>query len=338
MGFLIVYPPEKKEIFTLTGSGTLTLTEEQRQAKTLSISIEKIKVLNYIDYYNLSTPEPRHFWGYLQLVQRDFVERTVALEYRRQVVRSWDIFDLDPVEQLRCELKDSVLLIFDLLRIMATGAGINPLEIAVEYTKYLISTDRPRILPTDRITAIWYKIEAGRAGQVSIIWQPNLVGCDPDSIPQYSDPARSPGAGESGSDGGGGGGSRPGLPPPPERAADAGSDSPAPPPSVPGGPPSPELGPNGLLPVGPYQVRVKITSYQSGNAPCIESPGGPGFVEYFVPLGPATVNKDDNPGGQGYTWRLVDNEGVRIVSIIGSSDFSDCDAEVEIASQVLIVD
>lgn len=327
-------PTEEIEYITVSGTGTLLLTLAQRTARRLTVSIEKIKVTQLHSYYNFRIPEPSTFWGYIQLVQRDFIASTTELRYRREVLFNVDHYELEPIEQLRCLVKDSTLLLFDNLSNLIIAGGGDPLALGADRANYLLTNGQPRLIPAIPTTAIYYEIEPGFLGFISIIWQGYATPCANPAGTQTLPAARSPGGGESGGNGNGGGGTRPVTPVPPGRGADPDSDSPAPPPDSPAGPDSPTPAPIGPLPIGLYDVTIQVQNYASATAPCVAT--APSSFLYTNVLGPATVQKDNNPGGQGFTWRLYDNNGLSVATISGSSFFSDCDTEVSILSQVYL--
>lgn len=332
----VILPPEQTEFLTVSGTGTLLLTIDQRTARRLTVSIEKVKVTNLPGYYNFRIPEPSSFWGYLQLVQRDFIQETHELRFRREVVLNNDNFQLEPIEQLRCLIKDSTLLLFDNLTKIGVAQGLDPAPFGTDRANYLLTNGQPRLIPATPTTAIYYEIEQGYLGLISIIWQGYATPCINPAGTQTLPSPRSPGKDESGNNGGGGGGTRPATPPPPGRSADPDSDSPAPPPDSPAGPPSPSPGPSGPLPIGPYRVTVETTDYLSSSAPCVEIAGPRPSYVYDVNPGPATVQKIRFPGGQGYIWKLFDNNGNPITNISGSSFDADCETQVSIISQVYL--
>jgi hypothetical protein len=332
----VTLPPEQTETFTLTGTGVLLLTLEQRTSRRLSITVEKVFVGPLLSYYNFRIPEPATFWGYLQTVNRDSIIETFELKYRRESIIRWDTYELEPIEQLRCLIKESTLLLFDTATNFYISQGADGAALGQDRANYLLNVNQPRLIPSNPITGIYYEIEGNHLCQITLIWQDYAEPCVNPAGKQNLPSPRSPGGGESGSNSSGGGGTRPAIPPPGNRSSDPDSDSPAPPPDSPSGPPSPSPGPGGPLPIGPYRVTVEVVAFQSGSAPCVEIAGPRPTLVYDVDPGPATVNKDLQPGGQGYVWRLVDNNGARIANISGSSIFNDCDSIVNITSQVYL--
>lgn len=235
----IEYPSKGRQTFTIKGEGSFTLTEEQRGARSLLITVEKIKTGFIYDYFNFSTPEPNTHWGYLQLMARDFVIETQQLEYRRQVVKFWDNINLDPIEQLRCLVRKTARFMFEL------GLEISPIEVPENATEVILwelfaeSVEHPRIIPTQLMTSIWYKIDIGRSAFVTIDWQGYaLTNCE-FTGDRVAPSGEAPRKGESGpGSGAGGGGTRPKNGPPPGQNGDPSSDSPGPSPGI-GVPPSP---------------------------------------------------------------------------------------------------
>lgn len=228
----ILYPPKGRQTFTIKEEGTFTLTDEQRRARSLVITVEKVKTGFVYDYFNFSTPEPRTHWGYLQLMARDFVIETQQLEYRRQVVHFWDHVDLDPIEQLRCLVRKLARFTFDLsLEVQPTEQPDNAIEI-VQAADFDADTNDPRIIPSALITSIWYKIDVGRSAFVTINWEGYAFNDCQFPPPSPAPSAEAPKKGESGpgsgGGGGGGGGSRDKAGPPSNQQGDNNSDSPAP--------------------------------------------------------------------------------------------------------------
>jgi hypothetical protein len=237
-------PQEQTETYTLSGTGTLLLTLEQRTSRRLSITVEKIFIGPLLSYYNFRIPEPASFWGYLQTVNRDAIIDTFELKYRRESITRWDTYELEPIEQLRCLIKSSTLLIYDNLLPNFIAAGVDPALIGANRAQYLLDNGQPRLIPSNPITGIYYEIEGNHLCQITLIWQGYAAPCADPAGTQTLPTPRSPGGGESGSNAGGGGGTRPSIPPPANRSSDPDSDSPAPPPDSPAGPPSPSPAPS----------------------------------------------------------------------------------------------
>jgi hypothetical protein len=328
----VFFPPEQIESYTLDGTGVFLLSTPQRLARRLTVIVEKVKASPVVAYYNFRVPEPQGFWGYLQIVRRDFIESTIQLEYRRQVILSVDNFTLEPIEQIRCLIKESTLFLFDNLTPLLLAAGGDATAIGEDRAEYILNTSQPRLIPATPATGIYYEIAPGWLAQITLIWQDYAQPCGNPAGNQVIPPPRAPGKDESGDNGSGGGGTRPSTPPPPDRSADPDSDNPAPPPDTGDGPDSPEPE-EPPPPNGPYQVTLETISFTSGSAPCIEVPGPRPTTTLIVDPGPATVQKIPTPGG-GYTWQVFDFNGVSVTTILGSSFTSDCDSIVQITSQI----
>jgi hypothetical protein len=256
----IPLPPENKESYTLTGTGTILLTLAQRTSRRLSISVEKIFIGPLLSYYNFRIPEPSTFWGYLQTVNRDSIIDTFELKFRRESIVRWDTYELEPIEQLRCLIKESTILLFDTATNFYISQGADGAALGQDRANYLLNVGQPRLIPSNPITGIYYEIEGNHLCQITLIWQGYAAPCENPSGNQTLPAPRSPGGGESGTDSGGGGGTRPANPPPPDRSADPDSDSPAPPPDSPAGPPSPTPAPV-TPPTGDYRL---VILYKSG--------------------------------------------------------------------------
>jgi hypothetical protein len=331
----IVYPPKGRQTFLIKGEGSFSLTEEQRKARSLVITAEKVKTGFVYDYYNFSTPEPNTHWGYLQLMARDFVIETQQLEYRRQVVKFWDNVNLDPIEQLRCLVRKTAKFMFDL------GIELSPVEQPENVQEFVLlelfeaDINHPRIIPENLLTSVWYKVDIGRSVFVTIDWQGYALNNCEYTGPQVAPPAAPPKKEESGPNGGGGGGggggARPTTPPPSNQNGDPESDSPGPT----GGadvPPSPNEEPPFFPPPrGIYRVTTRIQGFLGSTAPCVE---GEVFTnEDVVNPGPALLEK--RPGREGgYAWGLYDADANFIRNISGSSQRADCETIVTIVSQV----
>lgn len=309
-------PPEQKESFALDGAGVLLLTEEQRQAKTLSISVEKVALGPRVEYYNFRTPEPQGFWGYIQLVRRDFVEETIQLEYRRQLIYSWHQPVLDPVEQLRCLVKDSTLLLFDNLTPLLLSAGGDAQQIGQDRANYLLRNGQPRLIPVAPVTGIYYEIEPDRAALVTLIWRGYSLPCEQPSPPQVQESPRSPGKDESGPGGNDGGGTRPVEPPPPDRSSDPDSDNAAPPPGEPPTPtPEPEVPP-------PFTGWVRVV-WGGGEFlldSCQSEPFGPISIDVQIPSADAVISvRDPVPGLQYQVCGQTVNDYTFYLEVNGNS-------------------
>lgn len=306
----VTLPPEQTETFTLTGTGVLLLTLEQRTSRRLSITVEKVFIGPLLSYYNFRIPEPASFWGYLQTVNRDSIIDTFELKYRRESIVRWDSYELEPIEQLRCLIKSSTLLIYDNLLPNFIAAGVDPVLIGANRAQYLLDNGQPRLIPTNPITGIYYEIEGNHLCQITLIWQDYAAPCVNPAGKQNLPSPRSPGGGESGNNSGGGGGTRPSIPPPPNRSADPDSDSPAPPPDSPAGPPSPTPDDNGGGGLILYDVRVRPLQ-------CAANDNGPGYIVVPGPIstyqlpGPATITTTDNGDGTGQI-SLIGADGISI--------------------------
>jgi hypothetical protein len=231
----IVYPPLSRQAFSIKGEGAFTLTPQQLAARSLIITVEKVVTGFVYDYYNFSTPEPGTQWGYLQLMARDFVVEVQQLQYRRQTVKFWDNPALDPIEQLRCMLRTSTLLLFELVADAQAVRIVDDASRAFRRAEYRIAVDTPRLIPSQELTAIWYKIDEGRAAFVTIEWEGYAPIACPFPAPQFVPTANPPAKGESQSSGGGTGGTTntrdPGGPPQ-DQQSDPGSDNPGPTPGT----------------------------------------------------------------------------------------------------------
>jgi hypothetical protein len=306
----VVPPQENTESFLLEGTGVFMLTPDQRRARRLSVVVEKVATAPRVEYLNLTTPEPKGFWGYLQLVQRDFIVETIALNYRRQVVITKDNPELEPIEQLRCLIKTSTLTVFDLVAAAFLAAGGDAEEIGQQRALYLLAVGQPRFVPTLPETGIYYEIENDRAAKITVIWQGYLEPCENPGGYQYLQPPRAPEKDESSPDGANGGGTRPTDPPPPERSADPDSDNTVPPEG------EPEIPTPEEPPQGPVIYRV---NYQ--NRICVlNSFTGERFMQVSSSFangpGPATVQAVDSGGSR--SFRIVFTDGTFVTTISGA--------------------
>jgi len=333
----ISYPPKGRQQFAINGEGSFSLTDEQRRARSLLVTVEKVKTGFVYDYYNFSTPEPNTHWGYLQLMTRDFVIETRQLEYRRQVVCFWDNLDLDPIEQLRCLVRKVARFAFNLgLEIQPGEQPDNAIEVT-QAAEFNADTDDPRIIPTALITSIWYKIDTGRSAFVTIDWQGYAYNDCQFPPPSPAEGGAAPARGESGPGSGGGtgggGGTRTNSGPPSSQVGDPSSDSSGPSTgnSV---PPSPgETEPFVPPPRGKYRVTTRIQLPNSSSAPCTE---GQIFTnEDVVDPGPALLEKVSEAEG-GYGWKLYDADANLLRNVAGSSARAECEIVVTIVSQVRI--
>jgi hypothetical protein len=226
------------------------------------VTIEKVKSNATHEYYNFRPPEPRGFWGYIQLVQRDFIAQEIQLEYRRHRLLSWDRAEIQYLIELRCLVKAigklSICGMDAILALVAKPQATSPVDpvptIEECLPDWVIARDRFDQIPREAITGIWYSFEPGFEGFITLTYQDYAKPCDAEtgSQSQPQPAANAPGAGESGPNSGGGGGQRPAPAPPPERSSDPLSDNPAPPADSPGGP---------LVPTG-QAPKTRVTSNQ----------------------------------------------------------------------------
>jgi hypothetical protein len=308
----VVPPQENTESFLLEGTGVFMLTPEQRRARRLSVVVEKVATAPRVEYLNLTTPEPKGFWGYLQLVQRDFVVETIPLNYRRQVVITKDNPELEPIEQLRCLIKTSTLTVFDLVAAAFLAAGGDAEEIGQQRALYLLAVGQPRFVPTLPETGIYYEIENDRAAKITVIWQGYLEPCENPGGYQYLQPPRAPEKDESSPDGANGGGTRPTDPPPPERSTDPDSDNAVPPE---GEPPIPTPEPE-PPPVGNYRMLVTyrtFTANAQGACVTLNTATSTYFLNSGNGPGTAATRTVSASGGQP-RWEIygLDRNGVDI--------------------------
>lgn len=329
------YPPLQKETYTLTGTGAFLLTDSQRNARTISVTLEKVLLESYQAYFNFRVPEPQSFWGYYQWMDRDFELVTDQLEYRRQEILSRTWTAPDEVEQLRCLVRESALFLFDNLEPLLLGAGLDAEEVGSQRANYILNSAQRRLIPSGVETSLWYEIQEGFAAQLTIIWGDYPKPCGDLAGRRIVPKGTASGRGDSSvGPAPSGGGIRPAVPVPPNRRADPDSDSPAPPPATPAGPPSPSLGDAPSVDErGPYRVTLQIDAYQSGSAPCVPVAGEPPRPEYLVDPGPATLQKTF-PGEGGYLWKLFDADGAFVANVAGASLRSDCESGVIIVSQL----
>jgi hypothetical protein len=329
----IILPPAQSEKFTISGTGLHALTQQQRNSRQLSLQIEKIKNSNRNFYFNFRTPEPSSFWGYIQTVSFDTIIDTFELKFRRQSIIRWDAYELEPIEQLRCLIKESTLLIFDTATNFYIANGADPVLLGQDRANYLLNTGQPRLIPTIPITGIYYEIDGNFLGQVTAIWQDYASPCGNPAGNQILPPPRGPGAGESGSNSSGGGGTRPGLPPPPIRTADPDSDSPAPPPDSPTGPDSPTLAAP-PLPPGKYAVTILWEAGQTGSGPIICGPSLPQTTNLTVINGPAQIVTVPVSGINRTV--IQDKDGNFIQTLFFQAINTPCPSQVNSVNQTLI--
>jgi len=326
----IASPPESSESYLLDETGVFLFTSGQRQSRRFSVVAEKIALGSRVEYYNYSTPEPKGFWGYIQIVRRDFIVETIPLEYRRQVLYSWDSYEIEPMEQLRCLVKDSTLLLFDNLVKVLLAGGADAEELGQDRANYILKNAQPRIVPTVPDTGFYYEIESGRGAKVTLIWQDYLTPCENPAGKLFLPSPRAPEKDESGPGGNDGGGTRPTDPPPPDRSADPDSDNAAPPP---GDPPIPTPGPP-PLPEGVYLVSYRVVQCQrlpSGNFGMV--PGNTGVVRMAGPASPS--KRPGNPGEVRVGLNSPSGE-FNQVGVLSTAIQSPCiEGFVEIVSQAL---
>jgi hypothetical protein len=338
----IVYPPLSRQVFSIKDEGVFTLTPQQLAARSLIITVEKVITGFVYDYYNFSTPEPETQWGYLQLMARDFVMETQQLQYRRQTVKFWDNPILDPIEQLRCMLRTSTLLLFELVADAQAVTIIDDASRAFRRAEYRIAVDTPRLIPSQGLTAIWYKVDVGRSAFVTIEWEGYAPISCPFPAPQFAPTANPPAKGESQSSGGGTGGTTntrdPGGPPQ-DQQSDPGSDNPGPTPgaNVPESPtPQPPAPP--IPPPGRWTVfyENKLWSFSSATGKCTMRivPG------QITGRGPYLMTTSQN--ALGTTFTLLGSDGSRFDTLAGvdGTTYPGCPGPQEsvIANQVRLSD
>lgn len=268
----IVYPPPVKEQFYLSGTGSLVLTEEQRRAKSLTVVIEKVKEGSTREYFNFRPPEPRGFWGYIQLMQRDAVVLETQLEYRRHRLLHWDRADLQYLIELRCLVKAlGALVICGLNAVLqdntapgSGGSGGSEASLEDCLIPWATARDRSDQIQEESVTAIWYSFEPGFSGFITLNRQDYAKPCDDEagSGSQAQPPAEAPKAGESGPGSAGGGGQRSGATPPTGRSSDPLADIQKPPQDQPAGPPSP---------TADTQVKTKVLTTVTLWSTCIQN-------------------------------------------------------------------
>jgi len=263
----IVPPQENTESYLFDETGVFLFTTQQRQSRRFSIVVEKVALGQRVDYYNFSTPEPKSFWGYIQIVRRDSIVKTIPLEYRRQILYSWDSYELEPMEQLRCLIKDSTLLLFDNLAKLLLAGGADAEELGQDRANYLLRNGQPRLVPTIPDTGFYYEIEPQMGARITLIWQDYLTPCENPAGKQFLQSPRATEKDESGPGGNDGGGTRPTDPPPADRSSDPDSDNAAPPPGMPAVPtPTPPP-----PPPGNFRMRLTYrTRTQNSSGQCVQ--------------------------------------------------------------------
>jgi hypothetical protein len=285
----IIPPQEKTESFLFDETGVFLFTQEQRTSRRFSVVVEKVALAPRVEYYNYSTPEPKSFWGYIQIVRRDSIVRTIPLEYRRQIIYSWDSYELEPIEQLRCLIKDSTLLLFDNLVPLLLAGGADAEQIGQDRAEYLLRNGQPRLIPTIPDTGFYYEIQSDRGARITLIWQDYLTPCENPGGKQFLQSPRATGKNESGPGGNDGGGTRPAVPPPDDRSSDPDSDNAAPPPGDPAIPTPDEPAPP------PFTGWVRVV--WGGGAflldSCVEEPFGPVTIDIQIPSAEAVITVKD---------------------------------------------
>lgn len=325
-----VSPPEQKETYTLTGTGTFTLTESQRTARSLTVLSELVLLSPPPRYFNFIYPEPQSFWGYVSWMLRDYVLSTIQLEYRRQVLLISDHVEGERNRQLLCLLGVSqelaYLRLLDLLEVLQVPVE----DRAVLYENWKDETEVKFLAQVRPETALWYEVVPGFALQLTVIWIPHWEACQPGVVPVFLPPPRGTDKDEQRPNDGGGG-QQPVVPPPPGRKSDPQSDSPAPPPEDSTGPLSPTPAPP-PPPPGNYFMTVKVND--GGDAPgggC-RSNSREIYYNFNQGDGPGTVrNVPEQPGT--YNWVIYDRSGAVKLSVISGPSNVPCPASIISVSQ-----
>jgi len=279
-------PAPVSERFLIEGTGAIALTEVQRGARSLSVTIEKVRPTNSSGvglvipaYYNQKWPEPQSHWGYFQLMMRDFVSSGGPLSYRREVIIERDNWVAEILSRLRCYLEkdhdyntQAYEAILGSLGESGPGGGtpnIDDLKVIWELSL------ESQLFPTHPETAVWYQLADGWKAQIVITYQPYAaMNCGIEA--QSQPPAKVPGAGESGPSG-----QRESPPVPAGRQTDPLSDNQSPPSDAPGGPPVPEQVPP--PPEGATRTTFRVLQALSGlseSSGCIAPP--PEVAEFTV--------------------------------------------------------
>lgn len=312
----VVLPQIKTELFLVSGLGSLVFTEEQRAARAMSVVIEKVRPVNQSGqgivipaYFNNKYPEPQGHWGYWQLMARDFVTASGALEYRRQVVFRYDAINAEILARLRCfmEREHDYRNAVDETILGALGEGgpvpgtpnIDQLKAAWE------ASLESQLFPTIPDTAMWYELADGWKAQLTVTWQAFAVlNCGIEY--QAAPPPKVPGAGESGEPG-----VRQDRPVPQGRASDPLSDNASPPADSSAGPAVPESGPP--LP-RPGRVRVTVGVF---SRTAVQNPDGS-----FRCLNDEAFNFnivfDTNDGPVSMRTTILPSGG-RLIEVLGNS-------------------
>lgn len=233
----VAIPAPSIETFTLKGRGTLVLSAPQVTSRALTMSVEKVISPPPVraEYFNLRYPEPKGFWGYLQVISRDFVVSTIPLEYRRQVALQWDRAESQQLAQLRCDVIELGEFLANYIQVSGSDS---PIELAaLELLKQQFAEKRSEfsLLPVALPTAIWYDIEPGCMAQVTTEWVGFVIPCS--TAPQTLPAVHPPEKGESGPS------QRPEKEVPANRATDPQSDNESPPGAAPVSPTSAPPGP-----------------------------------------------------------------------------------------------
>jgi len=277
-------PAEKIETFTVSGTGTYVLTEEQRSSRRLSILVELVRAESGPPfYYDFRVPEPRTFWGNVQTVSRDYIRGTMPLQFRRHVIHEFDNHLVEQLHQLRCLVTALGLDITENLLQARRQLGLAQADAQVWYENLIDDIANPTLRPVEPITALWYEIMPLMFAQVTVIWQGYAVQCNDGGFIAFQPPPRATAKDEQ-RPAPSGGGSQPAIPLPDGRKTDPLSDSPAPPPTSPSGPPSPVPGPP------PFTGRARVV-WGNGKVlldNCTEAVFGPITIDVTLPT-PSSV-------------------------------------------------
>lgn len=265
----LTFPPSTVERFLISGRGSLVLTEAQRGARALTITVEKVRPAPAVGtpaqipaYFNNRYPEPQGHWGYLQLLRRDWVESERQLQYRRELVYSGDFWEAEQLAQVSCHLQRlSKVMFAGFSRVMDLCAAPNLPAILLTgmddvRTEYELKT-KSVPTPLHPLTSLWYSIEYGWRAQVTISHTSYLpLDCGLDYQPSPPPPVPPKG----GSQGSADEGERNAPPPPAGRITDPLSDLPSPPSGqTSGGPAVPQQSPP-LPTSGNTEVRWDYTT------------------------------------------------------------------------------
>lgn len=317
-------PPLNIERYTIDGTGVFVLTEDQRKAVALEMTIEMVLLEEPVRYLNFRYPEPQSFWGYVQLMHRDFVASTVQLEYRRQVLISEDRWPLEHYHQLRCMVSRWGDSVYRAVTEVQVGQGLAQEDAEVKILNNRSDLETNRLVPVIPVTSIWYELEPRYGGLLTIRSQGAATQCDDFAPIVIQAPPTAPAKGDSRPDAPGGGGQQPVTPPPPGRSSDPLSDSPAPPPDQPGGPPSPSPVPD--APAG-YIMTVRIQDRRLFGSECRDGAIREEFANFVGSQGPGSVvNLPDSPGA--YNFKIVDASGTPRLSLFSGSESEPCRSEI----------